>query len=255
MARRRKKKRSPFEGLGLLVLLLGIAVAVILVVTPLVSRDVGFTPEDFAWDGERMTCLSQWASTGIDVSYYQGTIDWPQVKAAGIDFAFIRVGYRSAADGTLKVDEMAQRNLTQAKEAGLQVGAYFFSQALNPQEAREEAAFAMEQLRGHTLDLPLAYDWEFVEDWGRTLPVTKETLMDCVNAFCREVEARGYQSLVYFNRDLSQRMLDLDRLDRKVWFAMYHTYPDLPQKPDYWQYTDQGRVPGISGKVDLNLRF
>ena len=255
MAVRRRRKKSPFEGIGILVMILVIAMAVIWVVNPPVPREPSFTVEDFALEGDRMTCLSQWASTGIDVSRHQGQIDWAQVKASGIDFAFVRVGYRSAADGTLKIDDMAQRNLTEAKLAGLQVGAYFFSQAVSPEEARQEAAFAMEQLRGHTLDLPLAYDWEYVQDWGRTLSVPRETLADCINAFCSEIEARGYQSMVYFNGDFAKRMLAPDQLGRRIWFAMYDTHPKLSPKPDYWQYTDQGQVPGISGNVDLNLRF
>lgn len=229
--------------------------SVILIVDQVRTARAGFTAEDFAWDGERMTCLSAHAVTGIDVSYYQGQIDWAQVKASGIEFAFVRVGYRSSEDGSLNVDEMAQRNLTQARQAGLRVGAYFFSQALTPEEAVQEADFAVELVRGHELDLPIAYDWEFVDDQARTQSMTKEALMDCVDAFCSAVEAQGYESLVYFNRDISQRMLELDRLDRSVWFAMYDTFPDLPQKPQYWQYTDQGRVPGIKGNVDLNLGF
>lgn len=255
MARRKRKKKQPLAGLAPLMVAVLMLLAVIMLIDTGRTAHTGFGPEDFSWNGERVTCLSAQTVPGIDVSYYQGQIDWQQVKTTGIAFAFVRVGYRSAEDGSLKADEMAQINLRQAKEAGLQVGAYFFSQALTPEEARQEAAFALEQVADHELDLPIAYDWEFVDGQTRTQGMTGEVLMDCVDAFCSEVEDAGYESLVYFNRDLSQRMLEVDRLDRRIWFAMYHTYPDLAQRPDYWQYTDQGHVPGISGKVDLNLRF
>ena len=254
MAKRKKNKR-PLAGLGPLVFALLFLYSAILIVDQVQTAKNGFGPEDFYREGERLVCLSADAVTGIDVSYYQGQIDWPQVKASGIEFAFVRLGYRSADDGSLHIDETAQRNLTQAKEAGLLVGAYFFSQAVTPVEASQEAEFALEILADYELDLPLAYDWEIVDQGARTQGMTKENLMACVDVFCTKVEAAGYDSLVYFNRDISRRLLDLDRLHREIWFAMYDSYPDLPQKPRYWQYTDEGKVPGIQGNVDLNLGF
>ncbi len=213
-----------------------------------------YRPEDFVSENGFMTCLTTQSVPGIDVSCYQGKIDWEQVRQAGIEFAFVRVGYRRAATGTLGEDEMARKNLREAKEAGLKVGAYFFSQGTSLQEAREEAEFALGILKGIRLDLPLAYDWETVEGGSRTDEMTEEILTKCVKAFCDTVEGAGYESMVYFNRDLSRTLLDVRELGGiPVWFAMYHTYPDAPCKPDYWQYTDQGEVPGIEGYVDLNL--
>lgn len=259
MAKRKKKhKRSPGRGIGVLVILLLFLMAAVLILEQLKTRvpEVFYRPEDFVWEDGRLTCVSAETSPGIDVSYYQGQIDWEQVKASGIEFAFVRVGYRSSANGSVCADEMAQRNLAGAAAAGLKVGAYFFSQALNPQEAVEEAAFAVSMVKDYHLDLPIAYDWEFVDEDARTEGMTKDALMECVDAFCATVEAAGYESMVYFNRDLSRRMLDVDRLgDRPIWFAMYDTHPDAPRKPDYWQYTDEGTVPGIEGYVDLNLYF
>ena len=213
-----------------------------------------YRPEDFVSENGFMTCLSTESVPGIDVSYYQGEIDWQQVREAGIEFAFVRLGYRRSGDGVLGEDEMARKNLREAADAGLKVGAYFFSQAITAEEAREEAEFALSILGECSLDLPLAYDWETVEGSVRTANMTRQTLTDCVEAFCSEVEKAGYDSLVYFNRDLSKTLLDVRKLgDRSVWFAMYDTYPDAPCKPDYWQYTDQGVVPGIEGPVDLNI--
>lgn len=213
-----------------------------------------YGPEDFVMENGWMTCLTTDSMPGIDVSYYQGEIDWQQVREAGVEFAFVRLGYRRSADGTLGEDEMARKNLRKAADAGLKVGAYFFSQALSPEEAREEAKFALTVLEDFPLDLPLAYDWETVEGSERTAHMTRKTLTDCVEAFCSEVERAGYETMVYFNRNLSQTLLDVRKLGgRSVWFAMYDTYPDAPCKPDYWQYTDQGTIPGVEGYVDLNL--
>jgi GH25 family lysozyme M1 (1,4-beta-N-acetylmuramidase) len=219
---------------------------------PLVDNPL--KPEDFSYENGFLTCKTAETVVGIDVSEFQGNIDWQEVKNAGVAFVFIRVGWRGLSEGTLNPDKRAQEYYHSAKEAGLLVGAYFFSQALSAEEAQEEAEFALQVLKKFPLDLPLAYDWETVEGKTRTDGVTRETLTKCIKTFCDTVEDGGYQSMVYFNRDLSQTLLDIRKLGgMPVWFAMYHTYPDAPCKPDYWQYTDQGTVPGIEGYVDLNL--
>lgn len=213
-----------------------------------------YRPEDFVSENGFMTCLTTESTTGIDVSYYQGEIDWQQVREAGIDFAFVRLGYRRSGDGTLGEDEAARKNLREASESGLKVGAYFFSQANTVEEAREEARLALSILENTSLDLPVAYDWETVQGSQRSANMTSDLLTDCIEAFCSEIEEAGYETMVYFNRDLSKSLLDVRELgNRPVWFAMYDTYPDAPCKPDYWQYTDKGQVPGIEGYVDLNL--
>lgn len=213
-----------------------------------------YRAEDFVYEDGFMKCLTTESVPGIDVSYYQGDIDWEQVRQSGVEFAFVRLGFRRSSTGTLGEDELAMKNLREARKAGLKVGGYFFSQAISTAEAKEEAEFALKILKGFQLDLPLAYDWETVEGSARTDSMTSETLSKCVKSFCKVVEDAGYDSMVYFNRDLSQTLLDIRQLGGKpVWFAMYHTYPDAPCKPLYWQYTDQGTVPGIEGNVDLNL--
>lgn len=266
-AKKRKstKKQIEQQRQNNLLLLKLIASLMLLLVIPLLLTMVAnreqelpyinpYRPEDFASENGFMTCLTSESVPGIDVSHYQGEIDWEQVRQSGIEFAFVRLGFRRAATGTLGEDEMARKNLRKAKEAGLKVGAYFFSQATSKKEAREEAEFALQILKGFQLDLPLAYDWETVEGGSRADNMTRDTLTDCVKTFCDTVEEAGYDSMVYFNRDLSQTLLDIRKLgETPVWFAMYHTYPDAPCKPDYWQYTDQGEVPGIEGYVDLNL--
>lgn len=210
-----------------------------------------FVYDDFGF----LTCTTRPSIPGIDVSHHQGGIDWQQVADAGVEFAFIRLGYRGYKDGLLHADEQARANLEGARSAGLKIGGYMFSQALTTQEAEEEAAFALEILGDTQLDLPLVFDWEYVSDTARTANVTEKTLMACVEAFCTAVEAAGAEPMVYFNQDLANTRLDLEKLDYPFWLAKYTDNLNYPHKIRCWQYTDQGRIPGISEDVDIDLYF
>lgn len=214
-----------------------------------------YTAEDFAYDEDGfLICISGESVPGIDVSSHQGTIDWTAVKEAGMEFAFIRVGYRGYNSGTIHADEMARQNLAGAKAAGMKIGAYFFSQAVTVDEAQAEASFALQMLEGTQLDLPLVYDWEYVSESARTGAVDSETLLACVRGFCDEVERAGYEPMVYFNQELAKTLLDLVEVaEYPFWFAMYSDRMTFPHKVDFWQYSDEGSVPGIEGNVDLNL--
>lgn len=225
--------------------------------TPSAPEANPYGPEDFAYDENGyLTCLAGNSIPGIDVSSHQGQIDWEAVKASGIRFAIIRLGYRGYNSGTLHTDEMALQNLSGAKAAGLKIGAYFFSQAITTEEARAEAHHALQVLGGMALDLPLVYDWEFVSESARTGSVTSETLMACIHAFCDEVERQGYEPMVYFNQSLAKDMLQLEYLTRyPFWLAMYSDQMTYPYKIRFWQYSDQGSIPGITGNVDLDLYF
>lgn len=216
-----------------------------------------YGPEDFAATEEGwLTCLAGPSIPGIDVSSHQGAIDWPAVKAAGIEFAFIRLGYRGYDTGTIHVDERALENLRGARAAGIRIGAYFFSQAIDTAEATAEARFALEVLDGTALDLPLVYDWEYVSDTARTATVSSRTLMACIDSFCGAVSNAGYEPMIYFNPELALRKLDLEKLSGyPFWLAFYTDRMTYPHKVTYWQYSDEGRVPGIEGNVDLNLYF
>ena len=212
-----------------------------------------YGPEDFSYEDGYLSCLTGEAVMGIDVSRYQGEIDWQQVKAAGVEFVMVRLGNRGIAEGTLHEDPLAGSNLLGAKAAGLKVGAYFYSQALNVAEAEEEAAFALEILDGIQLDMPLAFDWE---QESRTENVDARTLTDCTKAFCAAVEAAGYQPMIYFNSFQAKELLHLRELeDIPWWLAMYDVTMEFPYRMDMWQYSCTGTVPGISGSVDLNLLF
>lgn len=205
-----------------------------------------------------MACLSGDYRLGVDVSSHQGTIDWQQVKAAGVDFAIIRIGYRGYGNGEIKADEKALENLQGAKAAGLDVGAYFFSQAISAEEAEEEAKFLLEILDGMELELPIAYDWEYISETARTANVDSATLNACAMAFCEAIEAAGYQPMTYFNPDLAVRMLDILALQQKgypFWLALYSQNMSYAYRVDFWQYTGSGNVPGIETIVDLNLQL
>jgi len=196
------------------------------------------------------------AKEGIDVSFYQKEIDWEKVAADGVDFALVRLGYRGYSEGALYEDELAAANLDGAKAAGLKIGAYFFSQAVNVHEARAEAEYALELLDGIALDLPLAYDWEYVNETARTATVSKETLTACTVAFCQAVKDAGRKPMIYFNRTQAMDMLELDRVaEFDWWLAQYQTVMDFPYRVAMWQYTKTGSVPGISGDVDINVKF
>ena len=142
-----------------------------------------YTPEDFVQEGDYLTCTAGDVIVGIDVSSHQGKIDWQTVADAGIRYAFVRLGYRGYGNGALQTDVYARLNLEGAKAAGIAVGAYFFSQAIDVAEAKQEAAYALGILGGFELDLPLVYDWEYVNDTARNANMDKLTLTDCTLAF------------------------------------------------------------------------
>ncbi len=191
---------------------------------------------------------------GIDVSAHQGVIDWTAVAATGIDFAIIRIGYRGSTVGELYEDEQFRYNLEEAVNAGLQVGVYFFSQALTPEEAAEEAAYACSLLDGFALSLPIYFDWEFIG--GRVESLSDIAMTDCAVAFCEEVEAQGYTAGVYFNQEFGYFYLDMMRLQEyHLWLAEYNETPTFRYHFDCLQFTDSGTIDGIETVVDLNVLF
>jgi GH25 family lysozyme M1 (1,4-beta-N-acetylmuramidase) len=213
-----------------------------------------YLAEDFEYDGAYLRCNVANARLGVDVSEHQSVIDWAQVKEAGFEFAMVRVGYRGYTEGKLFADSSFENHLKGAREAGLDVGVYFFSQALTPKEAKEEAAFVLKALKRKQLDLPVVFDWEYVSDDVRTGIMNGRTLTDCAIAFCEAVEAKGYDAMVYFNQDQAKNMYRLEELtDYDFWLAMYSDQMDFPYRVEMWQYTEEGSVPGIEGNTDINL--
>lgn len=196
---------------------------------------------------------------GIDVSAYNGDIDFGAVKDFGIDFVIVRLGGRGyGQEGVLFEDEYALTNLREAKAAGLMVGAYFFSQAITPEEAVEEANFCLDMLDGFYLDYPLVFDWEQIDsaENPRTEDISPETLTECAKAFCDTVNEAGYIPCLYTDSKKAYMKFDLSKLSQiDIWYAFYNDEPDMYYNYMMWQYSCTGVVDGIEGDVDLNICF
>ena len=194
--------------------------------------------------------------TGIDVSSYQKEIDWEAVKKDGIDFAMVRLGYRGYQDGELKLDSQYEANVRGAKDAGIETGVYFFSQATTPEEAMEEARFVLRKIRGKKIDGPIGFDMEFIEGANRINDLTVEEKTEIADAFCQTIAKKGYQPVIYGNQPWLLKHLDLSYLtEYPVWLAHFASTTDYPYAFSVWQYSDSGQVAGIEGNVDMNLRF
>ncbi len=194
---------------------------------------------------------------GVDVSEYQGVINWEQVKNAGVEFAIIRAGYRTYGGGVITLDNSLITNIDGANAAGIDVGVYFFSQAITPEEAIEEADAVLDAVAGRTITYPIVFDWEIIyDDTARTDTMTVEGLADCCVAFCERVKSAGYTPMVYQNASTSTHKLDLPRIkDYDFWLAEYTDFPTFYYEYDMWQYTSKGTIPGIEGNVDINISF
>ena len=195
---------------------------------------------------------------GIDVSKWQGNIDWEKVKAAGYEFVIIRMGFRGYGEaGSLALDEKFHQNIQGAQAAGMDVGVYFFAQAINEEEALEEAEFVLDALEGYELQLPIVYDPELIRDQpARTNDVTGEQFTKNTIVFCDAVAAAGYEPMVYSNMIWEAFLFDMEQLqDYPFWYADYEAVPQTPYNFVMWQYSETGKVDGISGNVDLNIMF
>ena len=210
---------------------------------------------DFQYNRHNYLMLQNLTSyAGIDVSAFQGNIDWKKVKQSGIDFAIIRLGYRGYESGKLVEDQYAKTNLKNAKAAGLKVGAYFFSQALSIRETDQEIQFMLKVLGDTELDMPLVLDWEIPAATARTKKMDAITLTDIQRHFCGQMRDKGYQPMIYFNWHQSEKLYILNDLEEyPFWLALYQDRMTYPWKVEMWQYTDKGKVPGIQGNVDLNV--
>ena len=213
-----------------------------------------YSEEDFDYEDRFLTCTAGPCLLGVDVSSWQYDITWPLVKAAGIDFAMIRLAWRGTTEGGMDEDSYARINYQGAKDAGLKVGGYFFSQALTPEEAVEEAEFILKMAEDMEFDMPIVFDWE--QTGGRTANMDPRTLTDCAKAFCQTIQDGGLEAMVYFNVYFACNEIYLEELtDYQFWLAMYNSKMDFPYRIDMWQHTDHGSVPGIEGDVDLNIYF
>lgn len=215
-----------------------------------------YGPEDFIMDGNKVTLKDGTAVLGIDVSTWQGNINWEKVKKAGVEFAMIRLGYRGTSVGSVFADDTALKNYEGATKAGIKVGGYFFSQAITEEEAIEEAEFVLEMIKDWDIQMPIVFDWEFMGEDARTYQMDARLLTDCTKAFCDTIQNAGYEPMIYFNVNQGNRLLYLEELvDYRFWLAMYESEMVYPYRIDMWQYTQTGSVSGIAGNVDMNLYF
>lgn len=196
---------------------------------------------------------------GIDVSYFNLTIDWNKVKNSGVDYAIIRVGYRGYGNGALVVDSKFKENIKNAKAAGVSLGVYFFTQAINTTEAKEEANFVLNQIKGYTLEMPVYIDIEEISSSGRmesaNLSYTAKT--NICNAFCSTIQSGGYRAGVYASYNWLVNKINGTSLAKSydIWIAHYAS--KTPYTGDYsmWQYTGQGYVRGVSTVTDMNVLY
>ena len=194
---------------------------------------------------------------GVDVSSHQEEIDWETVKAAGVEFAMIRAGFRGYGSGELVADPWFDRNVKGAQAAGIDVGVYFYSQALTPEEAVEEAQMTLALIGDYDITYPVVYDWETVSgEAARTDNMSIDALTACCKAFCETIREAGFTPMLYQNMRTSLLKLERAELtEYDFWLAEYHDEPLYYYDYQIWQYASDGRVPGITGEVDVNIAF
>ncbi len=217
-----------------------------------------YNDEDFYIENGYLKYRGGTSHVGVNVSSRQDSIDWQQVASSGVEFAMIRVGYRGYTAGSIFRDLYFQRNIEGALSAGMDVGIYFFSQAVNVQEAREEARQVLSMIDGYDITYPIAFDWERMESSSsRTKNVSIETVTQCARAFCQVIEEAGYDVVIYSVPSEWGVDLDLELLeDYPLWIANYTKEWEPTRWPyhyDMWQYTDSGSVPGITGQANLDI--
>lgn len=194
---------------------------------------------------------------GIDVSKWNGNIDWDKVRNAGVEFAIVRAGYRGSVTGSLVEDPYFSANMKGAAASGVPVGVYFFTQAVNEVEAVEEASVVLQLVREHNLEYPIFIDTEGAGGNGRADGLDAETRTLVCEAFCRTIENAGYEAGVYGSRNWYNNNLYTDRLDNDycIWLAEYRSVPLYQGYYQIWQYTSKGKVDGIDGNVDMNISY
>ena len=215
--------------------------------------------KDAALEAEGSTAVKtvEKARFGIDVSKWNKEIDWAQIKKEGVDFAVIRAGYRGSVSGSLVVDPFFEQNIKGAAENGIDVGVYFFTQAVNEREAVEEASIVMSLVQGYDISYPIFIDTEGAGGKGRAddLDVVERSVI--CQAFCETIRSGGYKAGVYASKNWLNNRLDITKFsaDNVIWLAEYRDQPTYGGTYGMWQYTSSGRINGIEGKVDFNLCY
>ena len=225
------------------------------------DKDLSYQNPERGW-GQRLkshvdegVVVANYAQNGRSTKSVQTLGIWDKVKADGVEFAIIRIAYRGYGSGEIVTDEQAVANIKNATKAGVKVGVYFFSQAINEKEAEEEAEYVIDIIDKYKIEYPIVFDMEEINgDTARTDKLTKEEKTDIAIAFCEKVKEEKYTPMVYANIKWFAGYYDMKRLEAyDKWFAYYDDTLYFPYKIKMWQYTDSGKVDGIAGNVDLNI--
>lgn len=202
-------------------------------------------------DGKKTSYL------GIDISKYNGDVDFADLKESDIDFVMIRLGARGYGSGQIMLDEKFNENITKATEAGMDIGIYFFSQAITADEAAEEANVVIQNLSNYNITYPIAFDMEYVQnDTARIEALTREEKTTVAKAFLETVKNAGYTPMIYGTKEWLIKQIDLTKLTGyDIWLSQQEDIPDYPYQFQMWQYSLEGDVYGVSGDVDLNVSF
>ena len=194
---------------------------------------------------------------GIDISEYQKDIDWDKIKENDdIDFVFIRVGYRGYTKGKIKLDNMFKEHIENANEAGIPVGVYFFSGAINEEEVIEEAEFVLDNIKDYNVELEVVYDMEVISgNNNRMKDLTNEDRTLLTKTFVNKIKENNYTPMVYGNAKWFMDYVNYeDLLEYNLWYANYASF-NWPYKVNYFQYSESGKIDGIKGNVDMNIKF
>lgn len=276
--RRRKLKKKEIRRNLLIILFVGILACMILLIFRMVTtyeekmlaEEAEMTSHDSlaenSYDPSGLHMNGQFAAyeddayaslQGIDVSSHNGQIDWAEVKNDGIDFAMIRCGYRGYDQGLINEDERFAENYQGAVENGIQTGVYFFSQAVNVEEAAEEADFVIDHLRGKSIDLPVVFDMEIPDAQSRVVALSREEKTRIAVTFMNRIEDAGYQAMIYASSQQMNTVFNLSYLqDYTFWIAEYEAaWPDYAYAFTMWQYSSTGELTGINENVDMDLLF
>ncbi len=208
------------------------------------------TPSYYYFDDLIKKYKNDKTAVGIDVSSWQGDINWEKVKAAGAEFAMIRIGY-GHKNGELIYDSKFKKNLENAKNAGVKVGLYFYSYAKTTKEAKDQAKWIIDSLNGEKLDLPIAFDWEIWSGYSN-YKLNFDDLNKIAAAFIDEINNAGYEGVNYGSAFFVNRVWNLNS---RTWLAYYTSNNDFEKPYFMWQLSSQGKINGINGYVDLNVMY
>ena len=194
---------------------------------------------------------------GLDLSKYNGDVDFTAVKSEGIDFVMIRLGSRGYGSGQITLDEKFEENITKAIGAGLEVGVYFFSQAVTAEDAVEESNFIVQTLANYKITYPVVFDMEYVQnDKARIEALSRDEKTAVAKAFLQNTKVAGYQPMIYGAKEWLIREIDLTKLtEYDIWLSQQKEIPDYPYKFQMWQYSLKGKIGGVNGDVGLNISF